>query len=148
MPNEKFKILIVEDDLDMIEALRIMLESEGYSVISSADPDEGLQKTRDEKPDLVILDVMFGSAQNAKGFDFVLRLRQDKGLAGIPVLMLTAVNLKYPQFGFSHQTDDEYLPVDDFVDKPIQPEVLLKKAEELLKKKVSQWVNWPEKTEK
>lgn len=148
MPNEEFKILLVEDDLDMTEALRVVLESKGYSVISSADPDEGFQKAGDEKPNLIILDVMFGSKQEARGFDFALRLRQDKGLAGIPVLMLTAVNLKYPQFGFSHQTDDEYLPVDDFIDKPVQPEVLLKKVEEMLKQKVSKWVSRPEKTEK
>lgn len=133
MDDKRAKILIVEDDPDMVEALKVMLESKGYLVINSLDPEEGFQKVRDERPNLVILDVMFGSKQKTEGFDLAHRIKGDKELARIPILMLTAVNVQHPQFGFSPQTDGEYLPVDDFIDKPTQPEELLKKVENLLK---------------
>jgi DNA-binding response OmpR family regulator len=133
MDDKRAKILIVEDDPDMVEALKVMLESKGYLVINSLDPEEGFQKVRDERPNLVILDVMFGSKQKTEGFELAQRIKGDKELARIPILMLTAVNVQHPQFGFSPQTDGEYLPVDDFIDKPTQPEELLKKVEDLLK---------------
>ncbi|MCM8804300.1 MAG: response regulator [Candidatus Omnitrophica bacterium] len=139
------KILIIEDDVDMIEVMKVVLQKGNYVVITAFDPEEGFQKIKEEKPDLLILDVMFGSEQKTKGFDFAYKMKQDKELAKIPILMITAVNIKYPQFGFSPETDKEYLPVDDFIDKPVQPEALLKKVEELLKQKVSKWANWPDK---
>lgn len=139
------KILIIEDDLDMIEALKLVLEKRNYIVITALDPEEGLEKLKREKPDLLILDVMFGSEQKTKGFDFAIKIRQDKELSKIPILMITAVNFQYPQFGFSPETDEEYLPVDDFIDKPVQPDQLINTVEKLLKQKISKWVNWPEK---
>lgn len=143
---EKKKILIVEDDIDMIEAIEIVLKSMNYTTIRALDPDEGWVMMKKEKPDMVILDAMFGHSQKTKGFDLALKMRQNKELSHIPVLMLTAVNLQYPQFGFSAGTDGEYLPVDEFVDKPVQPEDLLKKIEKLLEQKISKWINWPEKS--
>jgi len=142
---EKAKILIIEDDPDMIEAMRVILEPQSYTIVTAFDPNEGYQKLKEEKPDLLILDVMFGSEQKTKGFDLALNIKKDKELAYIPILMITAVNVKYPKFGFSPDTDEEYLPVDDFIDKPVQPEELIKKVDQLLKQKISKWVNWPEK---
>ncbi len=145
--SEQAKILIVEDDIDMVEAFRVTLESKNYQVSAAFSPEEGLQKAKEEKPDLIILDVMFGSKRESKGFDYAVKMKEDKTLAPIPILMVTAVNVQNPEFGFSAGTDGEYLPADEFIDKPAQPKDLIQKVERLLEMKVSKWANWPEKRE-
>jgi len=143
--NEKPKILIIEDDIDLVAAIKIILENKGYHVLVAYDPEEGNETLRRGSPDLIILDVMFGSKGEPKGFDFAQKIRHDKQFAGIPILMLTAVNTKKPYFNFSPDTDGEYLPVDSFLDKPVQSDELLLKVEDLLKQKTSKWRSWPEK---
>lgn len=128
-------ILIIDDDPDMVLATRLCLESGGHKVDSAADPAEGLKHIKAKKPDLIILDVMMDSA--TAGFQFALKLRgpdpdpEIAALGPIPILMLTAIHSTTPlRFG----PDDQYLPVDDFVDKPFEPETLLKKVNALLAK--------------
>lgn len=145
--DEKPSILIIEDDTDLVAAMKIILESKNYRVITAYDPEEGDEKLRKEKPDLIILDVMFGSKGESKGFDFAQKVRYDKQFAGTPVLMLTAINSEKPFFKFSPDTDGEFLPVDTFLDKPVQYEELCSKVEDLLKQKTSKWKNWPQKGE-
>ncbi len=145
--NDKPKILIVEDDTDLVAAMQKILESRNYKVIAAYDPEEGSERLKQENPDLIILDVMFGSSGESKGFDFAQKLKSEHESAHIPVLMLTAINTQKPFFNFSPDTDGEYLPVDSFLDKPVQSEELCNKVEALLKQKVSKWRNWPEKEE-
>ena len=145
--NDKPRILIIEDDTDLVAAIKIILENKGYNVLVAYDPEEGNETLRRESPDLIILDVMFGSQGEPKGFDFAQKVRNDRNFAGIPILMLTAVNAKKPHFHFSPDTDGEYLPVDSFLDKPVQSDALLLKVEDLLKQKTSKWRNWPDKEE-
>jgi len=145
--NENPKILIIEDDTDLVAAMKKILESKGYNATVAYDPEEGNTKLRQERPDLIILDVMFGSKGESKGFDFAQKIRYDKQFASIPILMLTAINTQKPFFNFSPDTDGEYLPVDSFLDKPVKSEELYKKVEELLKQKTSKWRNWPQKEE-
>jgi len=109
--------------------------------------DAGPTEMNQEKPDLIILDVMFGSQGESKGFDFAQKLKHNKLFASIPVLMVTAINTERPFFNFSPETDGEYLPVDAFIDKPVKTEELYIKVEELLKQKTSKWSNWPQKKE-
>ena len=141
----KPKILIVEDDTDMVESIRQFLTAKGYDTLAAFDTEEGHRKLVEEGADIIILDVMFGSEGKTKGFDFARKLRMEKQFAGIPVLMLTAVNERKPSFGFSPDTDGEYLPVDAFLDKPFHHDELIGKVESLLKQKISKWHNWPEK---
>ncbi len=145
--NEKPKILIIEDDIDLVAAMKIMLENKGYNIIVAYDPEEGNEKLSQERPDLIILDVMFGSKGESKGFDFAQKIRTDRQFAGTPILMLTAINTQKPFFNFSPDTDGEYLPVDAFLDKPVKSDELFLKVEDLLKQKTSKWRNWPEKEE-
>jgi CheY-like chemotaxis protein len=142
--DEKTKILIIEDDQDVSEAMRVALEARHYLVDSTPEPQEGLNKARQWRPNLVILDVMFGRRQEARGFEAAIEMRRDPQIAAIPILMVTAVNVKYPGFNFSPKTDGEYLPVDGFIEKPIQPQALLLKVEELLALKTSRWKDWPQ----
>jgi DNA-binding response OmpR family regulator len=143
--NDKSKILIIEDDTDLVAALKILLETRDYKVSTAYDPEEGNTKLHQEKPDLIILDVMFGNKGESAGFDFAQKIRYDKKFADIPVIMLTAINAEKPFFNFSPETDGEFLPVDSFIDKPVKTEELYKKVEELLIQKTSKWRNWPEK---
>lgn len=143
--KENSKILIVEDDVDLVAAMKKILESCGYNVSTAYDPEEGMERLKALKPDLIILDVMFGSAGESKGFDFAQEIRQHKDLAYVPILMLTAINTQKPFFNFSPDTDDEYMPVDAFMNKPVQSEALCNKVEALLKQKISKWQNWPNK---
>jgi DNA-binding response OmpR family regulator len=141
--NGKPRILIIEDDTDLVESIKKFLESKGYDATVAFDPEEGHEKLKQEQPDLIILDVMFGSKGEAKGFDFAHKIKIDRQFADIPILMLTAINIRKPDFHFSPDTDGEYLPVDSFIDKPFRPEELFTKVEELLNQKTSKWRNWP-----
>ncbi len=142
--NEKPKILIIEDDTDLVAAMEKMLESKGYIVVTAYDPDTGKEKLKQTLPDLIILDVMFGSEDESRGFNFAHAIKSDRNYSAIPILMLTAINIERPSFKFSPETDGEFLPVDSFIDKPVHSEELLSKVEELLRQKTSKWQNWPE----
>lgn len=145
--NQQEKILIIEDDADLVAAMVKLLENRNYSVTFAYDPAEGLEKLGQSKPDLIILDVMFGSKGESRGFDFAQKLRQKELYSDIPVLMITAINAEKPFFNFSPDTDGEYLPVDAFIDKPVSTGDLYNKVEALLKQKTSKWSNWPQKKE-
>jgi CheY-like chemotaxis protein len=128
------KILVIEDDADMVMAIRMPLEANGYEVFEAATGEEGLQKVKEVEPDLIILDVMMETT--TAGFQVSLQLRTpdtDSEYAAyreIPILMLTAIHTTTSlRFG----PDEAYLPVDDFVDKPIDPDVLLEKVHALVK---------------
>ena len=138
-------ILIIEDDADLIEAMKITLETKNYRIFIAFSPEEGFQMAKDVKPDLIILDVMFGSTERSLGFDYAVKMKQDEILAPIPILMSTAVNKAHSGFGFSSNSESEFLPIDDFIDKPAQPDDLLNRIEKLLKQKTSKWVNYPNK---
>jgi DNA-binding response OmpR family regulator len=143
--NKKAKIFIIEDDPDAAEVMKVTLQAQDYQVITASDPEKGFVKAKQAKPNLIILDVMFGKQEMTKGFDFAVKMKQDKDLAPVPILMVTAVNIRHPGFKFAPETDAEYLPVDDFIDKPAQPRDLVEKVEKLLEQKVSRWRAWPKK---
>lgn len=131
MENEK--ILIVDDDPDLTEALKTALESERYTVVTAADKDEGMQKIKTEKPDLVILDVMMAAWQD--GFEMSRELKKDPQAKDIPILLLTAVKER-TGIGFkSTAGDPDWLPVDSFLDKPVEPQVLVGEVRKLLSQK-------------
>ncbi len=127
------KILIVEDDPDMALALRMPLEASGYEIIEARSGLEGLQKLQEVQPDLVILDAMMETS--TAGFQFSLTLRSPDprspyaAYRHVPLLMVTAIHTTTSlRFG----PDEAYLPVDDFVEKPVDPDVLVHKVQTLL----------------
>lgn len=129
MASQKKTILVVDDDPDVVEVIRTVLESAGYFVESAFDGDSGLAKMRAKKPDLVILDVMM--RRETEGFHVSYAIKNDPELAKIPILMLTAIGEK-TGMKFSPEKDGEYLPVEAFVEKPIEPKDLLARVEKLL----------------
>lgn len=127
-------VMIVDDDEDFAGAVGDELRDAGHEVQIELDPPQALQKMADRTPDLIILDVMFPEDDSA-GFSLARQLRQvGGGLQDVPVLMLTAVNARFP-FGFSSRDiDDAWLPVSDFLEKPVDFGLLREKVKALLGK--------------
>jgi len=122
------KILVIDDDPDLVEALKIILETGSYRVISAFDGEEGLRRVKEENPDLIILDLLLPKEDG----DVLCReLKADPRYANVPILVLTAVAEKMSSKLFpKHRIRS--LPADDYVDKPVQPQDLLGRVERLL----------------
>ena len=129
-------ILIIDDDPDFVETTKAILETKQYEVRSAYDPDEGFAKLAEETPDAIILDVMMG--RGAGGFVFARKMRKDPRYAQVPILMLTSMR---EQTGFDfpgERIHDKFLPVDDYIEKGVEPHVLLEKIEQQLAKRSSE----------
>ncbi len=122
------KILIVDDDPDMVEASRIVLEREGYLVESASNLESGLTKLEDSPPDLLILDVMMEEPDD--GLRFARKARRQG--CKVPILMLTSVNRA---LGLQIGKDEEMVPVDEFLEKPVDPTILIEKVRGLLEER-------------
>jgi CheY-like chemotaxis protein len=116
------KILCVDDDPDILDTMSIVLESEGYIVITAEDGPEGLAKAKAEKPHLILLDVMMNYQD--EGFQTAYQLQKDPELRDIPVVLITAIT-KVTGLRFDMENDENFPPVEGFVEKPISPEELL-----------------------
>ena len=127
---ENAKILIVDDDLDFTKALQVILESEQYTVVTAVDRTEGMEKIRIEEPDLLILDVMMSTWQD--GFEMARELKKGIEFKDIPILMLTGVKERSGIEFKSTAGDSTWCPVDGFLDKPIEPDILLAEIKKLL----------------
>jgi CheY-like chemotaxis protein len=129
---ENARILIVDDDVDLTKALKVTLESRKYTVVTAADRAEGMEKAQAQKPDLFILDVMMGTWQD--GFEMSRELKKDPRFKDTPILMLTSIEERTGIEFKSTAGDPNWLPVEGFMEKPVEPEVLLAEVERLLAK--------------
>ncbi len=118
----KKTILIIDDDIDLLEIIRVTLENENYEVIDAQNGDRGVAMARERNPDLILLDVMMSKVD--EGFQVAYELRGDAATKDIPILMLTAV-VDQSGFEFNPDKDAEFLPVDEFLEKPISPRKLV-----------------------
>jgi two-component system alkaline phosphatase synthesis response regulator PhoP len=128
--EKKAKILLVDDDADFVESTRTVLESKPYDVIVAVDGNDGLRKAKEEKPDLVLLDIIMPVKD---GFTAAEQFKEDPELKKIPVLMLTSFSTKG---GETHLARSRGLSLEteDYIDKPVSPQELLKRVEKQLKK--------------
>ena len=126
---EKAKVLLVDDDVDFVEATKIVLESKPYEVVVAYEGEEGLRKAVEEKPDLIILDVIMPIKD---GFTVAEQLKKDPQLSKIPVIMLTGFAEKGGETSIS-ASRGLTLEAEDYIDKPVSPEELLKRVGKLLK---------------
>ena len=122
-------ILIVDDDRDVFESMKIVLEAEGYRVDWATNGHEALQKAKTSKPDLMILDVMMNS--DDEGFQVTYKMKQDSDLSCIPIVMVTSVSSR-TGFSFDRARDEDFLPVNEFLEKPVDPRLLVDKVRENL----------------
>ena len=123
-------ILVVDDDEDIRMAVEALLQSRSYNVEMAGTKEEAIKKFVSVKPDLAILDVMMESWQD--GFELAREVKKDPALKDIPILMLTGVEDKTGLEFKSTAGDEEWLPVEGFLDKPVEPKVLLAEVEKLL----------------
>ena len=128
MANEK--IAIIDDDQDIRDSVQIILESQGYTVIGAENKTDGLALIKQEKPDLAILDVMMESFSD--GFDLARELKADADLKSIPILMMTGAQEKTGIDFKDNAGDPTWLPVDGFLDKPVDPNTLIEEVKKLL----------------
>jgi CheY-like chemotaxis protein len=126
-------ILIVDDDPDQRLTVRLPLEAAGYQVTEAKSSDEGLEMVKKVKPDLIVLDVMMDTT--TAGFQLAIALKNPdaeseyKEFRDTPIIMLTAIHTTTP---LRFSPDEDYLPVQEFFEKPVDPEKLLAKIKELL----------------
>lgn len=125
-------ILVVDDDPDIVETSKTILEKAGYKVDTAENGTQALEKAKASRADLVLLDIMMD--KETEGFHVAYNLKGDDKTKAMKILVLTNV-AKKSGFKFSPETDEDYLPVDGFMEKPIEPKKLLSTVKELLGEK-------------
>ncbi|OQX55482.1 MAG: hypothetical protein B5M54_01915 [Candidatus Aminicenantes bacterium 4484_214] len=135
MEKIKGKILVIDDDPDFIEAVSAILHSALYEVIAAPNPEEGKKKLLEEKPDLVLLDIMMDSLFD--GFSLCHAIKTSKEFRSVkdtPVIFVSAVKeMTGTRFQFKGEEQGLAGP-DDYLDKPVKPEELISRIERLLQK--------------
>ena len=128
--EKRAKILLVDDDVDFVESTKIVLESAPYEVIVAYEGDEGLQKAREENPDLILLDIIMPVKD---GFTAAEQLKKDPELSKIPVIMLTSFSSKGAGTGIPRGSGLS-LAAEDYIEKPVTPEELLSIVKQYIKR--------------
>lgn len=119
------KVLLVDDEEDFVDIVRTRLESNGFEVAVAYDGEEALEKVKEEKPDIIILDIVI---PKVNGFDVCRKLKNDQAYKGIPIIMLTA------KFQANDIKFGEAVGANAYITKPFEPQILVDKMYELLKK--------------
>ncbi|MCD4744239.1 MAG: response regulator [Desulfobacteraceae bacterium] len=129
MGNTSLKIAIVDDNTDYLFTMKTFLSRNGYEVVTAPDGEKGMDLIREEKPDIIMLDVMMETTFS--GFEVCRQVRNDAALKKIPIIGITGMA---DEIGveFNKRDDAEYFSPDAFFDKPVDKEALLKAIRDLL----------------
>jgi DNA-binding response OmpR family regulator len=127
--DPKAKVLIIDDDRDYHAAMTPLLKNAGYEVCSAYTKEGGLAALKEQKPDLVILDIMM--TMSTDGFHFLYEVRAEAGDKAPPILAVSCIETE-TGYHFSPEEDEEYFPADDFLRKPVDPDELIEHIENLL----------------
>ena len=125
------KVLIIDDDVELVESMANLLEAKGYTVFTASNGEEGVEAAKEHLPDLILLDVMMTTKD--EGFNVARQLKTIDAVKGTPVVMVSGVR-KEMSLPFGFEPDDTWLPVKTFLEKPVKPEVLLKAVAEHIRK--------------
>jgi len=128
---DKKKILIIDDDPDITQAMTVVLEAQDYEVAGAANGADAVRQIEQSPPDLIILDVIMDTPR--EGFILSRQLKDNPDTRDIPILMITSVKDSVGIDFKSVAGDKSWLPVENFLDKPVPPEVLVEKVAELLR---------------
>lgn len=121
------RILVVDDDPEFVEITRTILEAHGYEVASAGNGELAMAEMRQHRPDLVLLDVMMSSMLD--GLEVSHEMREDPDLKNVPVIMVSCI-ITSPHASLF--PTDEYIPIDGWISKPMDPDDLLKKIRRLV----------------
>ncbi len=128
------EVLIVDDDVDFVETIEIVLKSNGYKTRTAYDGEEALKKVMEKSPDIILLDIMMKT--KGDGIWVSEKIKSDGSLKEIPVIMITAVNQDADMVKFHFEEnvgkDSEYIPVNAFMEKPIEISELLTEIDRLI----------------
>lgn len=131
------RVLLVDDDERILKTLELALKSSEHDVLTASGPEEALQVLAQQRPDVLVVDVMMPSG--TEGFHLVWKIRQleDEGLRTVPIIMATGVHEEtelrfYPEESDGTYEPGEFLPVQGWIDKPIDIDALRKKIREVL----------------
>ena len=125
------RIVIIDDDPDVREALTMILEPAGYKLSSFATGPEGLAHIQSDPPDLILLDIMLASP--SEGFHLAYELRRDEASCHIPIIMISSIG-QTMGMDYAKELGTDYVPAEKFLDKPLTAEVVLSAVKETLGK--------------
>jgi two-component system alkaline phosphatase synthesis response regulator PhoP len=128
--NARVKLLIIDDDPDFVEGIRSILEQANYQVDAAYNPKDGFQALQTRHYDLLLLDIMMG--RGAEGVMIARKLRKDPKLSQIPVLIITGIREQIAFLFPDQAVHPHFVPVDELVEKPVAPDLLLEKVSALL----------------
>jgi two-component system alkaline phosphatase synthesis response regulator PhoP len=127
--TDKKQILLIDDDPDFVEAVKVIVESGGYDVRVAYDGQEGLEAVAEQKPDLIVLDVMMPVMN---GHEACAKLKGDAATREIPIILLTAVADRVTTSTYTHR-DMLESEAEDYMPKPVEPKELLERIQSWLK---------------
>lgn len=125
----KAKILLVDDDVDFVESTKDLLEAHNYEVDFAYDGKTGVKKAKENKPGLMVLDVMMTT--KTEGFEVAREIAGDDELKSMPVIMMTGIR-KDMNLNYGFEPDEDWLPVTEFLEKPVEPAKFIATVEKLL----------------
>jgi len=125
-------ITIIDDDVEFAENISVVLKGDGHEVRMRDETKGAVEDLIKATPDLLILDVMFPENPSG-GFDLAREIRKNDKLKRLPIILLTSINQQFPMDFSYKDIDKEWMPVQDFVEKPVDMEELLDKVREILK---------------
>ncbi len=128
--SEKKRLLIIDDDPDFVDAIRSILEGANYHVDVTHNPKDGLQALSSRAYDLLLLDIMMG--RGAEGIMIARKMRRDVRLREIPVLIITGIREQIAFLFPGQPLHPHFMPVDELVEKPVEPQFLLERVQALL----------------
>jgi len=125
------KVMVMDDDVQLVDTVKTLLESAGYKVSHAYRPEKGMELAREVRPDLILMDIMFAGPPGPDGVEMSRRLRQDPVLGSTPVIILSGVK-KVLDMRIKLAPDETYMPVKAFLEKPFKPDELLSEIEKVL----------------
>ena len=128
--NAAKKLLMIDDDPDFVEGIKSILDTAGYDVDVAYNPDDGLKALQDKSYDLLLLDIMMG--RGAEGIMIARKIRKDPVLREMPVLIITGIREQIAFLFPGSSVHPHFVPVDELVEKPVEPGLLLEKVTTLL----------------
>ena len=128
--NPRRKLLIIDDDPDFVEGIKAILQTADYDVEAAYNPKDGFQALQTMSYDLLLLDIMMG--RGAEGIMIARKMRKDPKLREVPVLIITGIREQMAFLFPGEAVHPHFVAVDELVEKPIEPKLLLEKVSALL----------------
>ena len=122
MSAETKRILVVDDDQDIVDSVTLMLESKGYEVVAARSGEECMKSVREKRPDLILLDIMMEKLTT--GLHVGYELRSDPEYKSIPIVIISGIG-EATGMDIAAEKETDYIAADDFLEKPIKPDALL-----------------------